>query len=254
MESPIAAQAIFVGRRGNFTLQGEFQGEPDWERLAEEEGGSLLREVRDCHLPSSQPPRDWVSLGGEICLPSHEPTESFGLGEVRRVQRTWFQEFVLLPLGSEQALLGFARQRGIPAELPKIHGDLRLFCPVLRFQYDLSVLRALLRVAGELRRPEPDEATLDVQVRLLQRLWQDPRRSWISVGDKTDSDYPDYPSEEPLPDQQGGRDSFPLYLQTWVLQEQRTGAPSPILESDRGHWDRVLARPQQLLPHRRCLA
>ena len=250
MESPIAAQAIFVGRRGNFTLQGEFQGEPDWERLAGEEGGSLLRVVRDCHLPSSQPPRDWVSLGGEICLPSHEPTESFGLGEVRRGRRTWFQEFALLPLSSEQGLVNFARQHGVPAELPKIHGDLGLFCPVMRFQYDVSMLRALLRVVGELRRPRPDEATLDAQVRLLQLLWQDPRRSWISVGDKTDYDYPDYPSEERVSDQPGEWDSFPLYLQTWVLQEQRPGAPSPILESSRGSWNRLLARPQQLLPHR----
>jgi len=212
----LSEHSYFWGGRGHFELRGAFKAEPNWQRLARRERGLLLRDVRCCHLPPHiQSPRDWAGLGGEIVFEPAFPgpsaggaeppptavatgPEIYGLDTVLATGRAVLNTFLNLPLDREQHLLQFVRQWGLPTVLRK-HAvvdpddsipDMSPYCPVVRLQYDVAVLRNLMRLASELRRPMPDRFAVNRLTKVLQAQWQDPRGAWPAVGDEDDSDYP----------------------------------------------------------------
>ncbi len=208
--SLISSHSVFRGVRGQCRVRGTFTGEPGWEKLYSCDNGETLKALRDCHRqPYLHSPRDWSEEGGEIYLAPMPVVSAEGEGpprcekadcseifrpqDVAASEKPAFKALAELQLDNDKELLRFAGRFGLPTQLTKsARFGFGVFCPVLRLQHDASVLRYLLRLNAELRRPQPDDPVLDRQIRALQRLWQDSNRTWVAVGDASDAQYPDY--------------------------------------------------------------
>ncbi|MFB3881910.1 MAG: hypothetical protein ACE149_11640 [Armatimonadota bacterium] len=201
--TPLSDHTWFVGSRGHYELLGEFEPEPDWARLAQRDP-ELLRDVRLC---DTLPQRELAARlekgagwpGGTIVLlPAvrakrvrvdgrlrriHRPSERFRsdytTSYLTEHQPPVYRSLAYLNLGSAGELVRFARSWGVPTQLSRPDGS--YYCPVLRLQYDSSLLRLLLRLAAALQTAVPDGDELRRLVGELLILRQESKPDWLRL-------------------------------------------------------------------------